>query len=299
MTIRNTWLAAAVLAAAVTPATAQQQITKRASVAADATVEVSNVQGRVTITAWDKNEVELVAVLESDKDELEFEATERMVSIEVDRPKGRYGREDEDDAILTLRVPAGARLVVDTVSADIGVTGARGEQRLESVSGEVRTQAFDAAVRATSVSGEVTVTGNGGKAAVTTENVSGDSVVTGARGSYRGEVVSGNIRAALAAADRIEVNTVSGDVDIQAELTRDARVEMASVSGTITLKIKPPVNADFEIESFSGDIENCFGPKPKDTGKYTPGSELSFTQGDGGARVEIETLSGEISICDR
>ena len=113
--------------------------------------------------------------------------------IEVERPNGNYGRDDDEDAYLTLRVPSGARLIVDTVSADIGVTGARGEQTLESVSGEVRTQAFDAPVRATSVSGEVIVTGNGGKAAVTTENVSGTSTVTGVRGNYRGEVVSGEI----------------------------------------------------------------------------------------------------------
>jgi DUF4097 and DUF4098 domain-containing protein YvlB len=299
MITRNTWLAAAILAAAVPPAMAQQQVTKRANVAPDATVEVSNVQGNVTITTWDKNEVELVAELESSKDELEFEATERNVRIEVDRPDGKYGRGDEQDANLTLRVPARVRLIVDTVSADIGVTGARGEQSLESVSGEVRTQAFDAAVKAASVSGEVIVTGNGGKAAVTTENVSGSSVVTGVRGSYRGEVVSGEISASVAAADYLEVSTVSGEINVQAELTPTARVEMGSVSGTVTLRIKPPVNADFDIESFSGDIANCFGPEPRDTSKYTPGSELNFTQGKGGARVEIETLSGEISVCDR
>ncbi len=74
---------------------------------------------------------------------------------------------------------------------------------------------------------------------------------------------------------------------------------MESVSGAITLKIKPPVNADFDIASFSGDIDNCFGPKARDTSKFTPGSELSFTQGSGGARIELQTLSGEINICDR
>jgi DUF4097 and DUF4098 domain-containing protein YvlB len=299
MITRNTWLAAAILAAAVPPATAQQQVTKRANVAPDATVEVSNVQGRVTITAWDKNEVELVAELESKKDELEFEATQRNVRIEVDRPNEKYGRGNDEDANLTLRVPARARLIVDTVSADIGVTGARGEQSLESVSGEVRTQAFDAAVKAASVSGEVIVTGNGGKAAVTTENVSGSAVVTGVRGSYRGEVVSGEITASVAAADYLEVSSVSGEIDVHAELTPTARVEMGTVSGTVTLRIKPPVNADFDIESFSGDIESCFGQEPRDTSKFTPGSELNFTQGSGGARVEIETLSGEISVCDR
>ena len=299
MKTRNSWLAAAVLAAAVPPAMAQQQINKRVNVAPDATVEVSNVQGSVTITTWDKNEVELIAELESAKDELEFEATERNVRIEVERPNGKYGRDDEDDAYLTLRVPSRARLIVDTVSAEIGVTGARGEQSLESVSGEVRTQAFDAPVRATSVSGEVTVTGNGGKAGVTTENVSGTSTVTGIRGNYHGEVVSGEINAVIAAAQQLELSSVSGDISLQAELTPTARVEMGSVSGMITLKIKAPVNADFDIESFSGDIENCFGQKARDTSKYAPGSELNFTQGSGGARVEIETLSGEISVCDR
>jgi DUF4097 and DUF4098 domain-containing protein YvlB len=298
MSTRNAWLAAAILAAIAAPATAQQNITKRASVAPDATIEVSNVQGSVRITAWDKNEVELVAELESDKDELEFEASTRMVRIEVDRPNSRYGR-DQEDANLTLRVPQGAHVIADTVSADITVTGVRGEQDLESVSGDVGTQAFDAPVSTASVSGDVTVTGSGGKAAVKTENVSGTATITGVRGSFEGEVVSGEIHATVAAAENVDVNSVSGDITVNAELTPTARVDMESVSGTITLTMKPPVNADFDIESFSGDIDACFGPKARSTSKFTPGSELSFTQGNGGARVELQTLSGEISVCDR
>ena len=298
MSIRNALLAAGILAAVAPAAMAQQSITKNAKVAPDVTVEVSNVQGSVEITAWDKNEVDLLAELESPKDELEYEATERNVRIEVRRPHGKYDH-DEEDASLTLRVPKGARIIADTVSADIGVTGVRGEISLQSVSGEVRTQAFDAPVKATSVSGEITVTGNGGKSAVSTENVSGDSTVSGVRGGYDGEVVSGNIRATVASADRIELNSVSGDIELSVELTPTSRLDLESVSGEIGVRFKPPVNADFDIESFSGDIENCFGQKARDTSKYTPGSELNYTQGNGGARVEIQTLSGGISICDR
>jgi hypothetical protein len=62
--------------------------------------------------------------------------------------------------------------------------------------------------------------------------------------------------------------------------------------------VKPPVNAEFSLESFSGIIKNCFGQTARKTSKYTPGKELDFTQGSGGARVEIQTLSGEVSICD-
>jgi DUF4097 and DUF4098 domain-containing protein YvlB len=298
MRIRNALLAGAVMAAAVPAATAQQTITKNSKVAGDATVEVSNVQGSVEIAAWDKSEVELVAELESPKDELEYEASERYVRIEVRRPRSRY-HSDGDDATLTLRVPRGARVIADTVSADINVTGVRGEQDLQSVSGEVQTQAWDAPVKAASVSGEITVAGNGGKSAVTTENVSGGTTVSGVRGSYAGEVVSGEIRATIAAAERVEVNSVSGEAELSVELKPGASVDMESVSGLVSLRLKPPVNADFDIESFSGDIDACFGPKPRDTSKYTPGSELNFTQGGGGARVEIQTLSGEISICDR
>ncbi len=298
MSKRNPWLAAAILAAIAAPAAAQQTINKRATVAPDVTIEVSNVQGSVEISAWDKDEVELVAELESDKDELEFEATQRKVRIEVDRPDGHYGR-DQDEAYLTLRVPRGARLDIDTVSANITVGGVRGPQTLQSVSGEVNTQAFDAPVSASAVSGEVTITGNGGKAAVKTENVSGTSTVTGVRGEFQGEVVSGEIQATVAAATNIDINSVSGDIVLHAELAPAGEVDLETVSGTLTLIVKPPVNADFDIESFSGDIDVCFGPKSRSTSKYTPGSELNFTQGKGGARVELQSLSGEIRVCDR
>jgi DUF4097 and DUF4098 domain-containing protein YvlB len=298
MNVQNSLLAAALLAAAAPAAMAQQTITKNAKVAPDVTVEISNVQGSVEITAWDKSEVDLLAELESSKDELEYEASERYVRIEVRRPHGNY-HSDEDDATLTLRVPKGARIIADTVSADIGVTGVRGEQSLQSVSGEVQTQAFDAPVKATAVSGEIIVTGNGGNSNVSTENVSGSSTVSGVKGSYSGEVVSGEIHATIGAADRVELNSVSGDIDLGVELTPTSRLDLESVSGTIGVRIKAPVNADFDIESFSGDIENCFGQKARDTSKYTPGSELNYTEGKGGARVEIQTLSGEISICNR
>lgn len=298
MSIRMAFLATVSLAVINGPALAAQDLTKRAPVAADATIEVSNVQGSVGVTAWDRNEVELTALLESDKDKLEFEATERQVRIRVNRPEGKYHDSDED-AILTLKVPKGARLVVDTVSADITVNGVRGEQRLESVSGAVGTQAFDAPVTLESVSGDILLKGSGGKAPISTQSVSGSTVVSDIRGAYEGAAVSGDITATVAAADRLRAGTVSGDVDIHAELTAGARVEFESISGTVELTIKPPVNAEFDIESFSGDIENCFGPQARDKSKYVPGSELNFTQGSGGARVRIQTLSGEVSVCDR
>jgi DUF4097 and DUF4098 domain-containing protein YvlB len=299
MTIRIALLTAATLAALSQPALAAQNFTKRATVAADVLVDVENVQGRVDITAWDRNEVELVAVLESDEDKLEYEATDRQVRVKVSRPDRHYRHDDEEDAILTLRVPKGARLAVDTVSADIKVAGVRGEQGLGTVSGTMDTQAYDEPVDVRAVSGDITVAGTGGQAAVRAESVSGTTVVTGIRGGFEGKAVSGDLRVSVADASRLRLGTVSGSINADAGLTADARVEMNSISGEIEFRIKPPVNAEFEIESFSGDIESCFGGKARATGKYGPGSELRMTQGNGSARVRMKSLSGDIDVCDR
>ena len=288
---------AAVLLAAAPLADATQNLSKRATVAADVTIDVSNVAGRVDVTAWDRNEVELTAVLEDDDDRLEFEATDRQVRIKVVRPDDRY--DDHDEAVLTLKIPKGARISAETVSADITVAGVLGEQRLETVSGEIRTQAYDAPVKLSTVSGDGTINGTGGKASVSVESISGQVAVSGVRGSFDGEVVSGTLTINLAAAERLNAKTISGDIDAHAELMPAARVEMETVSGAIALKIKSPVNAEFDLESFSGDIENCFGKQARDKSRYGPGSELSFTQGNGGARVSINSLSGDIKVCDR
>ena len=279
MSIRISLATAAVLLAAAPLADAAQNLNKRATVAADVAIDVSNVEGRVDVTAWDRNEVDLTAVLESDEDKLEFEATERQVRIKVVRPNDSY--DGRDEAILTLRIPKGARISTETVSADITVSGVLGEQRLETVSGEVRTQAFDAPVKLSTVSGDGTISGTSGKAAVSVESVSGGLTID------------------LAAAERLNARSISGDIDARVELMPTARVEMETVSGTIKLTMKPPVNAGFELESFSGDIDSCFGQKARDKNRYGPGSELDFTQGSGGARVSISSLSGDIGICDR
>ena len=49
--------------------------------------------------------------------------------------------------------------------------------------------------------------------------------------------------------------------------------------GDVDVQFSNDVGARFDIETFNGDIENCFGPKAERTSKYTPGLELSFTEG--------------------
>ena len=76
---------------------------------------------------------------------------------------------------LVVKVPAGSSLAVNTVSADIGVRGVRGSQRLQSVSGNIQTEAAAEDVECKTVSGDVNVTGSGQRGLLTVTTVSGDA----------------------------------------------------------------------------------------------------------------------------
>ena len=46
------------------------------------------------------------------------------------------------------------------------------------------------------------------------------------------------------------------------------------------------------------DIGTCFGARGTRSG-MGPGSSLRATRGEGGARLRIKTMSGDIEVCDR
>jgi len=298
MNTRQIALAGTLMLAAL-PAMAVQNIDRSLATGPTPIVEVNNIQGKVTINAWDRDEVKLTGIIENDEHVLEFSGDAGRVTIAVRPPESkrhRYGR--DDDAILELRVPAGAILRVQTVSADIVTAGVRGEQRLEAVSGDVTTDLFDQPLDVRSVSGDVDIRGNGGQGRVYAESTSGDVKARGLGGTLEANSTSGDVDVQLGVTSGVRLETVSGNLGARLSLAEGGRVDAQSVSGNVTLSFGKPVNGEFDIESFSGDIDNCFGPQASRKNKYTPGTELRFTQGSGNARVSLETLSGDISVCD-
>lgn len=297
MNIRYAVIATSVLLA--TPAAqAVQNIDRSLPTGATPSVEISNVQGRVTVTAWDQQVVKVTGTIENDQTEFEFVGDQRHVVIKV-RPESGKSHRNHDEAILDIKVPAGASLDINTVSADIDVQGVRGEQRLQAVSGGVTTVAYSEQLDIRTISGDAVVNGTGGKGRIDVQSVSGGVTVRGVDGEVEAQSVSGNVELDLGTVTRLSLETVSGNLKASLTLAGDARFDAESVSGDVDVRFAKPVNGEFEFETFSGNIENCFGPKAERKSKYAPGTELRFTQGSGGARVSIDTLSGTISICDQ
>jgi DUF4097 and DUF4098 domain-containing protein YvlB len=247
------------------------------------------------VTGWERNVVEVTGELGEGSDRLEFESSGKLTRIKVVLPK----RGSSDDSDLYIKIPSGSSLSVNTVSADIEVTGVRGAQRLQAVSADITTEAGAEDVECKTVSGDITVQGEGKPGLITITTVSGDAQVSNVAGEVNGNTVSGDFIFGLGATSRSRLRTTSGDLTIKGKLTSDARLDAESISGDVRLNLVGKPQAEFDISSFNGEIRNCFGPKPARTDEYAPGRELRFKEGSGSARVRIKTLNGDISLCSK
>ena len=147
------------------------------------------------------------------------------------------------------------------------------------------------------VSGDIVVNGQNKVTNTRANTVSGDVVLDGVAGVADAASVSGEVTVVDGSFERIDMNTVNGEIMFRAGLQAGGKLSAETVNGDVDIEFTNSVSGRFDIDTFNGDIDNCFGPKPERTSKYTPGLELSFQDGDGDARVNISTLNGDVSIC--
>lgn len=291
---KRIWMFPVLLLAACAAA---KDVDQRLDADPDGDVTVFNMAGSVEIEGWSRNSVEVSGSIGDDVEELVFERDGDEVNIRVKVPKRSRGRKDLS-ADLTIKVPKNSSLEVATVSADIDITGVHGEQELQAVSGDIDTEAYAGDIEIESVSGDIDVNGDGSDMSAELVSVSGDISADSLTGTVEAETVSGDLAIVDGSFDRIEMETVNGDITLRAELRRGGRLSGETVNGDVDIDFKGDVSAKFDIETFNGKIDNCFGPKPQRTSRYAPGWELSFTEGNGNGRVSLATLNGRIRFCN-
>lgn len=281
------------LALAIAPAWAKTAIDEVADAHPRGEVEISNVAGEIRVTGWDRDQVKVTGTLGEGSDQLVFERDGRRTLIKVEVPKRSRNVGSSD---LNVMVPEESRLSVTAVSADIYVSGVRGAQRIQSVSGEIETEIFEEDVETKTVSGDFQVRGHDRPALLTLTTVSGDGRVRDIRGELVVQSVTGSLEITSEELERARLRTTNGDIDLRTGLGPEARFDMEAINGDLLLDILGDVDAYFDIETFNGSISNSFGPEPVRASKYAPGRELRFTHGEGKARVRIKTLNGEVTL---
>jgi hypothetical protein len=290
------WITICALTALVVPWSlvhAGRSIHERRAADPQGEIEIVNVAGTVEVQGWDRSEVEVDGTAGDNVDRVDVTSTGNRTSIHVmSRAAHTWGSDAE--AHLVVHVPAKSALTASLVSADFKVTGVLGDLKVQSVSGNLRGD-VGGNVRANTVSGGVRLTARAAKA-VEVKTISGDIQVTGGGGEVEITTVSGSAMLELGEVTRGRFKSVSGDMKAELALAPDGQLESESVSGNVTLQFAAAPAAEFDVQSFSGDISNCFGPKPMQS-RYGPGSRLEFKNGDGRARVRLNTKSGDVRLC--
>jgi DUF4097 and DUF4098 domain-containing protein YvlB len=269
---------------------------KQVSAEPRGSVVVSSVGGSISVTGWDKPQVDVHAVVGSGQ-QVEVTSGSGHVDIRVIRT-GQYSWHGGGDAQLTVRIPQGSELEVIAVSAELKSSGVLGVQRLQTVSGRIDADlATDADVK--TVSGELRLRGGGRPAHLRINSVSGDVSLINAAGELEATTVSGMLRAVLSPATSVRAHTTSGDLTVGGKLARGITVDAQTISGEVSLHAPTEAGFEYDVSTFSGDIRNCFGQEAWRTSTYGPGKQLSGKRGNGEGRLRIKTLSGEIDLCDR
>ncbi len=273
---------------------ADRPVDQRLPAAPDAQVTISNLAGSVRITGWSQGEVHVSGTVGDDTEGLTATGDRTRIEIKVEIPKGRFKGDRDLAADLVVRVPAGCRLEVRTVSATIAAAELSGALELNSVSGTVQVSGDPREVEVETVSGTIEIRGVG--TGVHAESVSGRVRLEGVAGRVEATTVSGNLEVRAEEIERGEFQSVSGSVTFDGSLRPGSRLEVSNTSGNVELTLPSDLPAAYEITTFSGSIKNEFGPEPQRTSRYAPGKELKFTVGGGGAQVNVQSFSGSVRL---
>jgi DUF4097 and DUF4098 domain-containing protein YvlB len=290
---------AAALAPLAGPAhAAARPIDQTHAVRPDARIDVSNIKGSVTVVVWDRDEVAISGTLGDGSKGLTVEGGGSHLTVRVEPPEKSgwfsWGADSRmGDTDLDLKVPRGAEMKIEVVSADVSLTGVAGRSlNVESVSGKLRLDSAAKEVEIDSVSGNIDLSAQATRAHV--ETVSGNIRARGLGGQIKFETVSGDIEAQNGTYREVNAGTVSGDINLRGTPEGSARVEVETMSGDVHLYLPADVSTRLRASSFSGTIRSDFGSVKQP--EHGPGSSLETSNGAGDGQVKLETFSGDIEV---
>jgi hypothetical protein len=281
---------AVLLAAAPAVAVAQGRVSQTRPAAPDGVVQIDNPGGSIRVIGWDRAEVAVSGTLGHGASGIDLRGDRRHTWVEVETEGNPHGVSSD----LEVRVPAGSDVMIESFGASISVSDVKGMVTAETVNGDIRVGEAPREVQAESVNGGVTVSSRGGR--VHAESVNGPVTVRGASGEILASTVNGPLTVTGGPFQRARLETVNGPVLFEAGLAARGSLDVESVSGAVELALPEGTSADFTVTTFSGDVRNELGPPARAASRHTTERALTFSTGGGGANVTVETLSGSIVL---
>jgi DUF4097 and DUF4098 domain-containing protein YvlB len=279
-------------------------------------LELANASGDVTITGGADNKVHVHAEVRSSG--MGFESPQKRLDDVVGNPPIeqradtiRIGKDlsrvNNVTISYVIEVPRETEVSTSVASGAQTIQNIRGPLRAEAASGSIRASHIDRQTQLSTMSGTIDADNIGDD--LRASSASGSVNASNVKGDVRISAISGATRIAKAGG-RIDADTASGSVDVEGA-TRDVKARAASgmisvrgnpsetsywdlktVSGVVRLGVPASANFHLSAEAVSGQIKTDVPIVIEEQGKHS----LRARMGNGGGRVEVHTISGEIRV---
>jgi DUF4097 and DUF4098 domain-containing protein YvlB len=273
-TIAGVVLAACLIAAAV----AETRKEFRFTVGPKANIVVDNEYGAITIRPGSPNQVLVIAVLHSDKVEVDNSHEGNRLEIESHLLKGADAQSGRVDYELT--VPPNVPLTLRSSTGPLSAERLQGDLTLEGADAEVNVR-------------------NVSHCHVHVKTMRGNVTLTDVHdGHVEINSISGDVRLNSVTGPRVLVEAGSGKVYYDGNFGSSGNYAFSTHTGDIEALVAQDASADFSARSIQGFVKSDVPLKPKEHSRFPTELGRSFfgTVGKAASEVVLKSISGTIRL---
>ncbi len=250
--------------------------------------------GTVTLTATSGD----IIVNGSADGRIHVRATSENGSLSLDASPSRVILQNRGgDSRFDVAVPYGVQIVARSQSGDITIHDTRGALEAHAYAGDLVVDGVDGRLDVNTLSGSLTAHDVNGDVDVVT--TSGDVKIFNLTGSADVATVSGDVELRGVTGKTMRAKTTSGDVRFDGIIDAAGRYDFTTHSGDVELHVQKDASAQLTVSTWNGGITSDF-PITLSPGDHAIGSAVgkryTFEIGGGGARINAETFSGDITL---
>ena len=265
----------------VSAALAENRKEFRFTVGSKPNVSVDTQYGAITVKAGPPNRVLVVAVLQSDKVQVDQLQKGNRVEIESQLLKGADNQSGRVDYELT--VPPNTSVSLRSSTGPLSVEHVHGDITLEGTGAAVDVRGSGGGhVHVNTMSGPVTLTEVNG-AHVEISSISGDVHLKSVTGPF------------------VQVNSASGKIVYDGDFGSGGNYTFSTHTGDIEAWVPPGASADFNARSMQGSVQSDVSLVPNEHPKFPVDAARTFfgTVGKAASEVVFKSISGKIRLKKR
>jgi DUF4097 and DUF4098 domain-containing protein YvlB len=243
-------------------------------------VTIHNPNGTITVRAWTKSEVMVVATRATDQVVVDAEQSGNRVDV-ITRQVSESASPESTRADYEISVPEDAELQIHDDSGGVNVSNVLGDMNVETIAADVDM---------VDVAGYLTV-----------KTVGGAFQCARCAGRLEVSSITGSFRLIDLRSTYVRAQTSEGNILFTGQFLPNSTYRLKNYNGVIEVRFSPEDSFDLSATSLKGKVHNEAKLVPPSHHRFIPrfGNGLFGSYNSGRAMVELSSFDGTINILKR